>query len=340
MGFNSFFSHLTAFSALSLMSSSCLGVSAIDTTLGIAACSLIPGIVDTRSPVYSPDGTKIVFVSKAALDGVKNGIATASYNIWIANADGSSATALTRNSVSQLDSLNPQFSPDGATIVFQSKMPLSGAANGTPNPSYNIWTIPAAGGTLTALTQNTLANLDSRTPVYSPDQLLIVFASKTDVGGAWDTPGTSSYNIWQMDTTGAARVALTTNTATYLDSSSPQVSPDNLTVVFSSYTSTGGAMNTVDTFSANIVSVPVGGGALTFWTQNTNPYQDSIEPQFFPDATGSQIAYSSKRSTGGAWNTLDTYSYNIWLTNTVGPAHGFNNQHAREPRQLRPQVFA
>lgn len=302
----------------------CLGVSAIDTSLGITSCSAIPGIVDSTRPQLSPDGTKIVYASKAALDGATNGVATFSFNIWVMNVDGSSRTALTRNSAARLDSLNPRWSPNGLSIVFESKMPLNAATagwNGTALPSSNIWTMSATGTSLTALTQNTLPKLDSITPVYAPSGLKIAFVSKMDTALAWNTVTSQSYNLFEMNPDGTGLAALTLNTGVQLHTHSPVYSPDSVTIAVSTNSSTGGAWNTLNTFSANIATLPSGGGALTFWTNNTNPYLDSIQPVFYPDATGSQIAYASLRDIGGANNTFGTNSYNIWITNTVGPVH-------------------
>lgn len=259
-------------------------------------------------------GTKVVFQSKRALDGAQNGVAAFSSNIWIMEASGSGATALTRNSVGYLDSSNPKFSPDGTKVVFQSRMPLSSNGttwNGSPLPVSNIWVMNIDGTGLTPLTQNTLPGLDSVTPSFDSLSAKITFSSKMDVAAAWDVLSSSSSNIFEMNADGTGLTALTTNTLSYLDSWNPVYSPDSVNIAFSSYTSTGGAMNNQNTFSANIVTVPSGGGALTFWTTNTNPWLDSITPAFLPDATGSEIAFASRADVGGAVNTYGTNSYNI-----------------------------
>jgi Tol biopolymer transport system component len=54
----------------------------------------------SQNPHFSTDGTRIVFESKKDVDATT----AQSYNIWIINSDGSSATALTENTDAGLDS--------------------------------------------------------------------------------------------------------------------------------------------------------------------------------------------------------------------------------------------
>jgi len=58
-------------------------------------------------PVFSPDGSKIMFVS----------FRNDSEEIYIMNLDGSNQTNLTNNS---LPDMYPVFSPDGSKIAFRS----------------------------------------------------------------------------------------------------------------------------------------------------------------------------------------------------------------------------
>jgi Tol biopolymer transport system component len=60
----------------------------------------------SSSPIWSPGGTQIFFVSQRALDGTDAANANTTRNIWVMNADGSGAAPLTKitavNAVSDL----------------------------------------------------------------------------------------------------------------------------------------------------------------------------------------------------------------------------------------------
>ncbi|TPW10017.1 MAG: putative S9 family peptidase, partial [bacterium] len=100
-------------------------------------------------PQLSPDGERMVFVRKHV--GTKNDYVL---DLWMAPADGGNPARFTS---SGKDS-HPRWSPDGERIAF-----LSGREKGRPQ----IWTIPAAGGEATKLTdfpEGTLASFR-----WSPD---------------------------------------------------------------------------------------------------------------------------------------------------------------------------
>lgn len=86
---------------------------------------------DEYDASYSPDGRRILFLSKRS----------GSNEIWIANADGSSAWQLTNLQTSFIGW--PHWSPDGSTIVFDS--PRDG--------QFDVFTIGSGGGSLRKLTE-------------------------------------------------------------------------------------------------------------------------------------------------------------------------------------------
>jgi TolB protein len=73
-------------------------------------------------PRFSPDGTRIVFVSRR----------TKNNDIWMMNADGGMQTQLTTD---PKDDENPAFSPDGKQIVFASKR----------TGNFDLWVMNADG---------------------------------------------------------------------------------------------------------------------------------------------------------------------------------------------------
>ena len=58
-------------------------------------------------PAWSPDGGKIFFDSRRALDGTNSANTNLTVNIWAMNSDGSGATALTKITSSDGDSAHP-----------------------------------------------------------------------------------------------------------------------------------------------------------------------------------------------------------------------------------------
>jgi Tol biopolymer transport system component len=214
------------------------------------------------TPVFAPSGSVVYFASKMSLTTTStswNVGTTSSYNIWSVNTDGTGLTDLTSQTATARDSENPMPSPDGTTIAFQSKMKIGT----TTSNSFNIWTMSAGGTSQTALTTNTTTAEDSTVPQWSADGTEIVFESKMPVGGV--TP--SSNNVWIMSSTGASQVALTTNTASGLDSTLPIFSPDDLKIAFVSLMDIGSTATT----STNIwVMNADGTGTPTALTTNTN----------------------------------------------------------------------
>jgi Tol biopolymer transport system component len=102
-------------------------------------------VVDTPNlneemPVWSPDGTRIAFVSNSVTgrpDTDLNG-----RQIWVMNADGSDAHALTSFAE---PSTNPTWSPDGQSIAFVSQHNSS---------MWQVWTMRADGADQTRITSD------------------------------------------------------------------------------------------------------------------------------------------------------------------------------------------
>ena len=104
------------------------------------------------SPAYSPDGRRVAFSSNRS--GVRQ--------IWVADADGSGAVALTNFSEGVAGS--PRWSPDGRTIVFDAR----------PQGMADVYSIAAEGGAPKRLTNHPPEN---HVPCYSVDGRWIYFAS-------------------------------------------------------------------------------------------------------------------------------------------------------------------
>ena len=152
---------------------------------------------DLRSPVYLPDGGKLIYVS---VSESKMGelhlldLATKQDRVLL---------------TSEIADLHPKFSPDGNSILFQNR--IEGNAE--------ICVMSVDGGEVRNLTNNPARDIN---PAWSPDGSQIVFASNRE--GNYDV-----FPIYVMNADGSHphRVYYT-----YAISSSPAWSPDGRQIVF------------------------------------------------------------------------------------------------------------
>jgi hypothetical protein len=147
-------------------------------------------------PAWSPDGTKIVFVSTRVSDN---------FDIYVMNADSTGLTKLTNHSGYEF---NPAWSPDGTRIAFTS----------VQLGNFEIYVMNTDGTGQTNLT-NSPHHEDS--PVWSPDGTRIAFFGGRD-GGA---------DIYVMNADGTGVTRLTNNLAYYFE---PAWSPDGTQIAFAS----------------------------------------------------------------------------------------------------------
>lgn len=118
---------------------------------------------DAAQPAWSPDGTKIAYVSLSGDDGY--------HELHVMNADGSGVTPITRRDEGAI--YRPTWSPNGQRIAF-SKCTRGGC------------TIFAVNSDGSELVQLTMAG-SSFGPAWSPDGTRIAFT----LGGSW--PGGIAY---------------------------------------------------------------------------------------------------------------------------------------------------
>ena len=112
-------------------------------------------------PVWSPDGSKIAFVSGGAQG----------YDIFVMNADGSGRRQLMTPAAADLQ---PTWSPDGTRIAYVANNNRPG---GDGSMDREIWVMNADGSGQRLLTNNTS---DDYYPAWSPLGSQIAYVNHTD----------------------------------------------------------------------------------------------------------------------------------------------------------------
>jgi TolB protein len=167
---------------------------------GLAALTSCAGLATNCSndyPVWSPDGKSIVFIHTDDYDASDNPINS---QVWVMNADGTKAHALTTDS--PMKDQVPDWSPDGSQIAY---------ASGAPD-SEGIWVMNADGskphqvsGCLPKEAAPCKAGSDIG-PVWSPDGTAIAFIRGFQAVGPADRP------IFTMDADGSNQVRVSQGT--------------------------------------------------------------------------------------------------------------------------------
>lgn len=236
--------------------------------------------VVSSDPLWSPNGSKLIFVSQLAVDNSSGPNINKTFNIWVINADGSGQTALTKVTAMKADCFGPVWSPDGSRIAFVSARALDGSDATDPNDTSNIWVMNADGSGLTPVTRLTAAGAASTAPVWSPGGSKLAFESSGALDAS-DNPNTNiTVNIWIMNADGTGLAALTKLTAASASSHNPAWSPSGLQIVFDSRRAVDGSDST--NAASNIWVMNADGSAATPLTRNTAVDADSQYPQWRP----------------------------------------------------------
>ena len=198
------------------------------------------------SPVWSPDGTKIAFISN------RNYL----FSLYVMNADGSNAQLVTDQ---VLDPGETSWSPDGRKIAFSAGARFT---IGMGKPSIAIYVINVDGGGIAKLTPDSGVN---GSPAWSPDGKQIAFVSDRD--------GDGTRKIWMMNADGSNQ------RSTGILGGQPAWSPDGTKILFTAHRLCGVSA------PGSIYVVNADGGTSTLLTKDLKDCGSYASAKWSPDGS-------------------------------------------------------
>jgi Tol biopolymer transport system component len=231
-------------------------------------------------PVFSPDGTKIAYLSARALDGTDTLNTNAVQNLWVMNADGTGSTPVTKLTGANAVTTSFTWSPDGTQFMTLANRALDGGPGPDGDNTENLWVLAADGSTATLVTpQGQTTALGAATigaVAWSPDGSKIVFISAIPLNG--EAAPNSAQNLWIMNPDGTGALHLTPFDGNGVQLQFPVWSPNGSKIFFSSDGATGGTNAPNLNNTANIWVVNADDSGLTSLTKLTAAGASSTFP--------------------------------------------------------------
>ncbi|HKC62893.1 MAG TPA: DPP IV N-terminal domain-containing protein [Pyrinomonadaceae bacterium] len=255
-----------------------------------------------QNPSWSPDGSRIAFVSER--DGDIPG------NVYVMNADGSNVTRITQYPQAEVviglpKVINPVWSPDGKKLLF---------VMSNPGITSSLLLVNADGsGDIKTLT----SCKDGGVAEWSPDGTRIAFTAADFKFYSQQEQLLNFLFVMNADGSGKTRVG--DFSSNYVDPkawppvfSGPTWSPDGATIAYSFDNST--YANQTQKQVADIAVVDSAGGGYRFLT---NTPSVEAQPSWSPD--GSRIAFTSNRDGRNEIYVMNADgSLQVRLTNSSG----------------------
>jgi len=158
--------------------------------------------VDDFAGALSPDGTRIAYTSS----GIQTSNAQGDQEVYRMNAtDGTGKTNLSNNRSRVYDG-NPDFSPDGTRVAYQS----SGKQTSNRQGDYEVYRMSATDGSGKLNLTNNRRGVNDHTPDFSPDGTRIAYQSN----GAQTSNPEGDWEVYRVNASdGTAKKNLTNNAA-------------------------------------------------------------------------------------------------------------------------------
>ncbi|HZE23500.1 MAG TPA: hypothetical protein VE054_05880 [Blattabacteriaceae bacterium] len=240
------------------------------------------GAWTSQEVIWSPNSAKIAFLSVGALDGSNALNTNAVFNVWVAKADGTSLSPLTRLTASGVFQTDPAWSPDGAKIAFIAQRALDASDAASSTNTMNLWTINADGSSATPLTRFT-SNDFMFYPVWSPDGSKLAFGSGRALDGSDASNINSADNVWTINANGTGAFAVTRLTTTGINFASPMTwSPDGKKIAFTSQRAVDGANVANPSGATNVWLLNADGSGAMPFTKLTSAAASSGLPVWKP----------------------------------------------------------